>query len=401
MVSACMRRALLLCTFAPYLAHAQAPPAGQDLRVSAHQLGHNLLLKVEAMPPERFTFRPAKGAMSVAELVADLASRNDRYCAVVGAIKAPPRSRVLAAAGKDALVARLRETINYCEQTLATVSVQQLSEDAQGWNWEYVIGLRRSRAFVATQTMVLWGDRDGQLALALRLNGLVPPRECIGGGDCESGENLCKATTPGSPGGRLVLDGAPYSVRSDDRGPYLHSVGNATVEAENAAALILTAMQNPDVPSLRSFRIDLTRPVPRGGGTPLGVVSIDTIESRSTYLSILAQWYTEPNYTLHSLLDIPVGTTVRAEQLDVSFAVNGVPHVLQMGPQPMWHCLSDGTTVHGEGTSRATIYRPSASQWIVDLPPGSIGRLFDVHLLAPNAVDKGLYYVSLHFAVFK
>jgi hypothetical protein len=35
----------------------------------------------------------------------------------------------------------------------------------------------------------------------------------------------------------------------------------------------------------------------------------------------------------------------------------------------------------------------------MDLPPGSVGRLFDIHLLEPNAVNKGLYHVSLHYVI--
>ncbi len=101
------------------------------------------------------------------------------------------------------------------------------------------------------------------------------------------------------------------------------------------------------------------------------------------------------------MLEIPIGTTVKTPQLDVGFRINGRAHVLQMGPQPFGHCYSDGTAIHGNGTTQGTIWREAEDKWIVDLPAGSIGRLFDNHLGDPNAVNLGLYFVSLHFVVGK
>jgi len=103
----------------------------------------------------------------------------------------------------------------------------------------------------------------------------------------------------------------------------------------------------------------------------------------------------------HSTLEIAVGAKVDAAQTDVAFYVNGVHHVLQMGPQPFNHCFSDPPAIHGEGTSKGTILRADSTRWIVDLPPGSLGRLFDLSRGASRAVDKGLYNVSMHFVIEK
>ena len=90
-------------------------------------------------------------------------------------------------------------------------------------------------------------------------------------------------------------------------------------------------------------------------------------------------------------------TPSAARQIDVEFHIKGVVHALQVGPQPIGHCYTDGTAVHGNGTSQGTITRPDSTTWIVDLPPGSIGRLYDVKDRYPHAVNKRLYYVSLRF----
>jgi hypothetical protein len=144
---------------------------------------------------------------------------------------------------------------------------------------------------------------------------------------------------------------------------------------------------------LRSIKVDLNHPDPGDAGVPLGVI-VDSVG-----VEMSAQWYTDANYIMHTVIDIPVGTTVKATQLDIGFHVAGEAHVLQMGPQPWDHCMADGMAVRGDGTSQGTIAHPTASSWIVDLPAGSVGRLFDIHLNSANAVNKGLYYVSLHYVV--
>jgi len=151
--------------------------------------------------------------------------------------------------------------------------------------------------------------------------------------------------------------------------------------------------------------VDLNHPVPGGGGVLRGVIVEDGVwhgnilPGSQLFSEIVAQWFTDPDFTQHSLLDIPVGTTVNAEQIDLDFHIQGVHHVLQMGPQPVGHCFSDGTAIHGRGTSRGTITRTTVGRWVVDLPNGSIGRLFDDHIADKFAVDRGLYFVSLHFVL--
>jgi hypothetical protein len=47
-------------------------------------------------------------------------------------------------------------------------------------------------------------------------------------------------------------------------------------------------------------------------------------------------------------------------------------------------------------TVSAPIKRASATKWVIDLPAGSVGRLFDLYNTDQFAVDKGLYYTQLH-----
>jgi hypothetical protein len=90
---------------------------------------------------------------------------------------------------------------------------------------------------------------------------------------------------------------------------------------------------------------------------------------------------------------------VSAAQIAVEFRINGAVHVLQAGPQAVGHCFSDGTAIHGRGASVGTITRPDSNTWVIELPPGSVARLFDVRNQYPYAIDKGLYSTSLRLTL--
>jgi hypothetical protein len=136
----------------------------------------------------------------------------------------------------------------------------------------------------------------------------------------------------------------------------------------------------------------LNDPVPGAGGVPLGTIT------DGSDINIETQWYRVGD-TRQNLHDIPVGQTVTANQMNVTFHINGRFHILQMGPQAYGHCHSLPTAVFGTGTSSGTIYRASETKWAIDLPAGSVGRLFDLYNTDQYAVDKGLYYAQLHYEI--
>jgi hypothetical protein len=85
-------------------------------------------------------------------------------------MKAPERTKVAAADGKAALVARLRDTFAFCDQALAGVSDANLGEALPFFG-----GRKMSRAAIMTLTTGDWADHYSQSAIYMRLNGLLPP----------------------------------------------------------------------------------------------------------------------------------------------------------------------------------------------------------------------------------
>jgi hypothetical protein len=144
----------------------------------------------------------------------------------------------------------------------------------------------------------------------------------------------------------------------------------------------------------RALTVNLNKPVPRGGGVPLGIATSGDSSGLIAQRSMIGD-------TVQNLLDIAVGQIVTAALISVTFHLNGRRHLLQMGPIANGHCMRGKNRLHGTGTSSGTIHRASLTKWVVELPAGSIGRLFDMQDGWGHAVDRGLYYVHLHYEIGK
>jgi hypothetical protein len=230
-----------------------------------------------------------------------------------------------------------------------------------------------------------------------------------GPGGCENTPRICNLPTPLTPAPvpvrSVVIIDSGYSVRSDGRGAYIRDSMNVVVRNVGLVAGLELEGVPRGVPA-RSFVVDLGHPVPGDIGKPLGVVSVDgrfpgRFNPSGTFPGneLLAHANTDWDEKQHSLSDLPVGSSTALDQLDLDFYRNGVLHMLQMGPQPYGHCQSGGTAVFGDGTSRGTFSHPDPNHWVIDVPRGSIGRLFANPSGDAKAVNRGLYYLSLHIVL--
>jgi len=215
---------------------------------------------------------------------------------------------------------------------------------------------------------------------------------CSGATDCAAGPLVCTGEDNTATTAPAILSNYPNGVSNDGRGPYIQGSDGASITIIWAAFLSLDKASK-SVKNPRTYSVNLNSPVPGGGGVALG-----TITDATGDIDLETQWIRVGN-TRRNLHDILIGQTVTASQMNVTFHINGHYHLLQMGPQPYGHCHSAPTAVFGTGTSTGTIYRASATKWIIDLPPGSVGRLFDLYNTDQYAVDKGLYYTQVHYEI--
>jgi hypothetical protein len=148
----------------------QSNPVSDAFRDYARESAKNLIAAAEEFPADKFSYKPTPSQMSVGDIAVHLAQGNDYLCGTIGAMKAPTRSKVAATDGKDALIARLRETFAFCDQALASLNDSNLGEALPFFG-----GSKRSRAAVMTLTTGDWADHYSQYANYLRLNQLLPP----------------------------------------------------------------------------------------------------------------------------------------------------------------------------------------------------------------------------------
>ncbi len=99
-----------------------------------------------------------------------------RNCRTIPGVKAPARSNVAATERKDALVALLKEMFQFCDQTLATLDDGKLGDQLPLFGGKTML-----RAAIETLTTGDWADHHSQVAIYLRLNGLLPPTATMAG----------------------------------------------------------------------------------------------------------------------------------------------------------------------------------------------------------------------------
>ena len=108
--------------------------------------------------------------MSFGDVIEHLSGGNDFLCSTIGGVTAPKRADLAKGASKDQLVARLRETFEFCQSTLAKVDDAKLDQKVPFFGHREIT---RAEAMFATAED--WADHYSQLAIYLRLNGLLPP----------------------------------------------------------------------------------------------------------------------------------------------------------------------------------------------------------------------------------
>lgn len=125
-----------------------------------------IVAAADDMPADRYAFRPTRAQMSFAEVVVHVLEGNDDIGAVVGDTTAPARTSVTARGSKAVLVARLKETFEFCRRALSRLDDSRLADPLPDYG---------TRAQALFNTINHWSDHYSQMAIYLRLNGVLPP----------------------------------------------------------------------------------------------------------------------------------------------------------------------------------------------------------------------------------
>jgi hypothetical protein len=162
--------ALLATAFLPNVGLAQPKaPVADAFRDNYARFQKNLVASAEAMPADKYGYKPTPAQMTFAEVVLHVARDNDIACGPIGGMTAPARAKLSPTDDKAKLVARLRESFAMCDQAFAHLDDSDLGGQVSAF------GVKWTRVGLMDERSEDWADHYSQFAIYLRLNGLLPP----------------------------------------------------------------------------------------------------------------------------------------------------------------------------------------------------------------------------------
>jgi uncharacterized damage-inducible protein DinB len=129
----------------------------------------NMVAAAEAMPAEKYGFKPTPEMNSFGHLVMHIAQSNNSLCSKISGAAAPD-VKYSDSDPKDKLVAALKASFEYCATALEKVDDSKLGDQMM---------LPGSRPGTRAGALITlsddWYDHYGAQAIYLRLNGILPP----------------------------------------------------------------------------------------------------------------------------------------------------------------------------------------------------------------------------------
>jgi hypothetical protein len=165
-------------TSTPPAAKAETAPASAPTKnpvtVSLNMLlprsQTNILGAIEAMPTDKFSYKPTPDQMTFAHLVAHIVESNNGLCAKVADVPAPKVDEVKESDSKDKLLAAAKASFDFCHEALSKMDDSKLGDSV-----ELHGGHQFPRAMGALGLASGWADHYAAAAMYLRLNGILPP----------------------------------------------------------------------------------------------------------------------------------------------------------------------------------------------------------------------------------
>jgi hypothetical protein len=144
-------------------------PVSGALKSFLPRYSKNMIAAAEAMPAEKYGFKPSPEMNSFGHLVMHIAQSNNTFCAKISDTAAPD-VKYNESDPKDKLVALLKDSFDYCTKTLEKVDDSKLGDQMM------LFGNRpTSRAAAMMMLSGSWTDHYATEAIYLRLNGILPP----------------------------------------------------------------------------------------------------------------------------------------------------------------------------------------------------------------------------------
>ena len=130
----------------------------------------NTVAAVEAMPADKFSYKPSEGQMTFGHLVVHMIDANGLLCSKAVGVPAPKADEAKDTDSKDKLVAALKTSFEFCSDALSKMDDSKLAETTEGFGGKQV-----TRGWFSLVLASNWADHYAEAAFYLRLNGVLPP----------------------------------------------------------------------------------------------------------------------------------------------------------------------------------------------------------------------------------
>ena len=168
---------LIICIFVSSLlavAQTSTPPVkdpvATSLRTLLQRSQNNTVGALEAMPADKYAYKPSADQMTFAHLAVHVIGFNTGFCAKAADVPAPKAEEPKESDSKDQLVAAAKASYDFCNDALSKMDDSKLGDTIELFG-----GRQGPRAMAALILASGWSDHYATAAMYLRLNGLLPP----------------------------------------------------------------------------------------------------------------------------------------------------------------------------------------------------------------------------------
>jgi hypothetical protein len=131
---------------------------------------NNILGAIEAMPADKFSYKPTPDQMTFGHLVVHIIESNNGLCSKVADVPAPKVDEAKESDSKDKLLAAAKASFDFCHEALGKMDDSKLGDSVELFG-----GRQFPRAMGALGLASGWADHYAAAAMYLRLNGILPP----------------------------------------------------------------------------------------------------------------------------------------------------------------------------------------------------------------------------------
>ncbi len=155
---------------APLTARAQQNPVTNAMRHMVKQHANWLIAGAEEYPANKLNFKPTPQQWTFGHLMLHISQANMFFCSRLSGEKAPGIGHLTEHSSKAKLLAAMKTSFNFCEQSLRKVNDSDLDQEVSFFG-----GRKVTKGALVISMSNDMADHYAQESMYLRLNGHLPP----------------------------------------------------------------------------------------------------------------------------------------------------------------------------------------------------------------------------------